>query len=938
MIPDLAGIVNRGFPAGLDGFGYTDRVAVIDQISRRLQALLRPRPAPPMELGWGGSLVTGGRVQDDHVAKLRGREAVRTAAQMRRSDAQVRALTSILALPIRSTSWSVEPPKDPGSAEQESAELLQANLFGGMAHPWDAVIQEAALAIWYGYRVPEIVWRESRGVIEVHKLAPRNPERLRQWCYDPNGRLVGYIYEGNRPSGDGLSIVQTVGQYEAVPIPLEKTVHYVYDRENDSPEGFGLWRSVYQPWYLKSTLYKVMSVGVERNLLDVPVGRMSAAAQPEDRRKMLELLRRWRAAEDAAVVLTDGQDIELKGSSRPVIDGMPLVNHLNQQILAAGLAQFLNLGQASVGTQALGEVQSRTYAQAADANARWIADTLTDQLIRRWCLLNYGPELRCPQLRWRPIDARDMAGLATTLTSLLSGGALHAFPEDEELLRRLLELPEIPREQLEQAVQEKREREAAAATAGAGSGRAGSETRRFAEVEAEREERRKAESRFAAEATEVLTGIQGDYLERLAPLVRDAGDLEKIAQGKPIDRLADVIVPGRARYRDFVRSYLWMILEQGRASLDATGPVSNRMRQWVTAKAELIADDHLAQMKTAVLGAVLTGIRAEMPAERILQAAEAGALDEWSRNIRVAWAEAAGEILAGLGPAGPKMLFYDPGQPRDEKGRWTARAGFRIATPDEMKARGMGPAFVRAEINEDPDAALQAVAYREDGSPRYFYSTAHQEAALAKKHERGRQFAEMLPALEERLREDMDSRDEAAILYLQRQTGFRVGGGETVVRDSQGKPAGTVPTYGASTLQVEHVQVAGDRVQFDFPGKGNIRQQHASDDPRLVTWFSRRLEARQEGPVFDADASRVRAYLAKIDGQFIPHDFRTWNATATARSLVSELPAPKSRRELTRQKNAVADAVARRLGDTRSTVLKSYIDPHVWQHWEKAVS
>ncbi len=99
------------------------------------------------EIGWGGAKVFGGIVLDEYNPDLKGRLALQIADKMRRTTGQIRALEQVIRLPIESTQWIVEEPRQAGSAEREAAELLRENLFDGMECPFSDVIREACLAI-----------------------------------------------------------------------------------------------------------------------------------------------------------------------------------------------------------------------------------------------------------------------------------------------------------------------------------------------------------------------------------------------------------------------------------------------------------------------------------------------------------------------------------------------------------------------------------------------------------------------------------------------------------------------------------------------------------------------------------------------------------------------------------------------------------------------
>lgn len=626
-----------------------------------------PARALTSEMAWGGAVISAGIVADEHNADLKGTLGLKAATKMRRTSAQVRATVQAIGLPVRSTVWTVEPAKNAGSAEKEAAEILQANLMGGMETSWDDLLREATLAVYYGYRVPEIVWEERAGLLAVRKIASRNPEMLERWLTDDAGRLVGYVYAGTRPAGGGLSDLNGTGsKYERIAIPLEKSLHFCYDRENDSPAGFGLWRSMYPHWFNIDVTYKIMAIGLERSLLGVPYGELADTDQDDEKTALLTILKRLRAAHDGAFVLQKGQKVSWFESSRNLMDAMPFIYHHASQISLAGLCQFLNLGMQEVGTQAVGAVHAKLFETAEDAIARWIEQAVNTQLVDRWARYNYGEGLKPPRVTHRPIRSRDLGQWATALNTLVTGGLFHATVEDELWLRGQFELPEIERKQLESLEQERKAQEVekhqaelarmtqpAAVPVRATEDDCGAH--RFAEDATDEQKARQAqEDAFSDRASELLAEIEQGYLNALAPLVRDAQDAAKIAKGKPIDRLPDVAVPGARKYQEFVRGYLLEVFDRGRQALaEETGqkadrPITNELRQWIRAKSETLADSHLSQLRAAVLDRVLTGLRARVPAEEILTAAESAGIEALQENTVRAWSEAATELLAAM--------------------------------------------------------------------------------------------------------------------------------------------------------------------------------------------------------------------------------------------------------------------------------------------------
>ena len=79
----------------------------------------------------------------------------------------------------------------------------------------------------------------------------------------------------------------------------------------------------------------------------------------------------------------------------------------------------------------------------------------------------------------------------------------------------------------------------------------------------------------------------------------------------------------------------------------------------------------------------------------------------------------------------------------------------------------------------------------------------------------------------------------------------------------------------------------------------------------------------------------VNAHIrAAAGGPFTSKHFRTWGATVHAAVLLAATEVPESARGRRIAMNGVVDAVAARLGNTRSVCRKCYIHPLVAERWE----
>lgn len=248
----------------------------------------------------------------------------------------------------------------------------------------------------------------------------------------------------------------------------------------------------------------------------------------------------------------------------------------------------------------------------------------------------------------------------------------------------------------------------------------------------------------------------------------------------------------------------------------------------------------------------------------------------------------------------------------------------RDATPEERKKIAIPPAYGTAKVPIESGGPILWKAQAPNGKIQLRRSDTQAGKQLQAKHERGSMFSAELPQIKAKWEKDLNSKDEAKVLRLVHQTGFRNGG------EGGG---GKAPAYGASSLRSEHVTVDGDKIHFVFPGKGGHIQDHELIDPILAKHFQER-KASGADKMFDTNDSKTREYLHSIDGDFIVHDFRTHAATRTAAAEVErQLKAnpPKNAKDAKEIEKAALVLAARKIGDTVSVAKGSYVNPQVFE-------
>jgi DNA topoisomerase-1 len=266
----------------------------------------------------------------------------------------------------------------------------------------------------------------------------------------------------------------------------------------------------------------------------------------------------------------------------------------------------------------------------------------------------------------------------------------------------------------------------------------------------------------------------------------------------------------------------------------------------------------------------------------------------------------------------------------------TIVVGGEPAPPHIQKLR-IPPAWTDLEISLDPNADLLAKGRDAKGRVQAVYSDSHVMRQAAAKFARVRELAEKDAAIAKQIERDMESsdpatREAAAVMSLIRATGIRPG--------SERDTGGARKAYGATTLKPSHVQYGkAGQMYLRFVGKKGVDLSIQVDDPKVVAMLKARAAAGK-AKLFDTTDANLRAYADTLDGgRFSPKDFRTLRGTRTAIEEVAKRKRPpKTQKDYKRFVRDVADVVSRKLGNTPTIALQSYIDPTVFARWRKVAA
>ena len=293
--------------------------------------------------------------------------------------------------------------------------------------------------------------------------------------------------------------------------------------------------------------------------------------------------------------------------------------------------------------------------------------------------------------------------------------------------------------------------------------------------------------------------------------------------------------------------------------------------------------------------------------------------------------------------AGLVYVHHDkPGFTRVRKGKafhYFDLKGKRIAdeeTVTRINKLAIPPGYKDVWICPNPLGHIQAVGTDDRGRTQYRYHPKWREARDEVKYHRMLEFGRALPKLRARINKDLKldglprAKVIAAVVKLLETTLIRVGNEEY---------AKTNQHYGLTTIHNEHVSVDGKHVHFEFRGKSGVDHSIDLNDERLAKVIQQCYDLPEQElfEYVDPDGSRhhvgshdVNAYLHEVTGDhFTAKDFRTWAGTTLAAMALQEFEAFDSEAQAKKNVLKAIEAVANRLGNTRSVCRKCYVHPAV---------
>lgn len=370
--------------------------------------------------------------------------------RMRRQDAQVISVLRAVTLPIRRTTWRVDPNGAREEVTRHVADDLGLPVVGedGRAvartrdrFSWSDHLRLALLMLPFGHSFFEQQYRidDATNLAHLRKLAWRPPKTISKIDVASDGGLIAIEQFGKGPGGSTPRM------------KVSELAAYVNEREGGNWLGQSLLRPAYKYWLLKDRLLRVQAQTVDRNGMGVPVYESSKQPEQLDAAEQikrandeitagLKLAKGLRSGDNAGAAIPNTAKLTLKGVEGDLPDADKPIRYYDEQIARAVLAHFLNLGT-ETGSWALGSTFADFFTLSLQATAEAIATTATQHIVEDLVDLNWGENEPAPRIVFDEIGSRHPA-TAEAIRALIECGALSADDKLEGHLRTTYGLPE----------------------------------------------------------------------------------------------------------------------------------------------------------------------------------------------------------------------------------------------------------------------------------------------------------------------------------------------------------------------------------------------------------------------------------------------------------------------------------------------------------------
>lgn len=413
------------------------------------------------ELGATGLRRSGGYVLEEFLPQLQGWKARMVYREMSDNDPVVGGILLAFNEVMGRLDWHIEKPHE-ADIEELVAYNFICEAFEDLEDSWDNTLSQILSMLIYGWSVCEVVYKirggknsnplyrskYSDGRIGWRKFPIRAQDSFLRWEFGEHGEIIAMVQQD----------IATGIHY----IPMQKALLFRTNEFKGNPEGISLLRKAYTSWFYKKRIQEIEAIGIERDLAGLPVvyapqewfssgADAGLTASLNAVQSMVTQVKRNEAEGVVMPYIVDENGnkmltLELlnSGGSRSFDTGA-VIDRYNKMIATSMLADFVLLGQGSVGSFALGSQKLESWQMIIESLAKSICEVFNKQAIEKLLILNGFDLKRMPKLVFGQVSNIDLAVLGPYLVALSNAGILSLTDSDlESWAREQANMPPVP--------------------------------------------------------------------------------------------------------------------------------------------------------------------------------------------------------------------------------------------------------------------------------------------------------------------------------------------------------------------------------------------------------------------------------------------------------------------------------------------------------------
>lgn len=396
-----------------------------------------------------------GVFNEEFLKELQGQRGIETYKEMADNDATVGAVLFAVEMLMRQVEFNIEPAGN-SAADKEAAEFVESCMYD-MEDTWTDTLSEILSFLTYGWSYHEIVYKRRNGRTKDKRTSSKYDDGLIGWRKLPiRAQDTFWAWEYAPDSDDLIGMTQAPPpSYEHFTIPIERALHFKTRSRKANPEGRSILRNAYRSWYFLKRIQSIEGIGMERDLAGFPV-----ITGPEDKdlwdTEDPEMVRELAAAQNIVtsirrdaregLVMPFGWKLELlSAGNRRQFDTNQIIERYKKEIAMSVLADFIFLGQQSVGSFALSSNKTELFSTAIGTYLDIICEVFNNQGIPRLIDIN-GDHFKgitdYPQMTHGDVENADLEALGNYISTMIGAGALIPDEELEKYIRQQGGLPE----------------------------------------------------------------------------------------------------------------------------------------------------------------------------------------------------------------------------------------------------------------------------------------------------------------------------------------------------------------------------------------------------------------------------------------------------------------------------------------------------------------